>query len=280
MNRKRLIKSIILVSISALIQAFALTNFFQTSGLLSSGLTGVALIVNKLSSGAIPLGAVLLTLNIPLALLAYFNVGRYFTILSFINVVLTSIFVSFMPVFISLEDIMLNALAGGVISGLSVAIALEAGASTGGTDFVALYVSVKKQVSAGKYMMILNGIIVAASAYFFGVEIATYTLISVFVNGKVIDSIHVRYQRVTLAIITSKGQAVVDRLLANTIHGITILPAVGGYSQDEKSFIYTVVSTYEINQISDLVFDIDEHAFVNVTPSKEIIGNFEPSKYD
>ncbi|WP_423363158.1 YitT family protein [Mycoplasma sp. P36-A1] len=280
MNKKRLVKSLILLTLSSLIQAFALVNFYQSSGLLSSGLTGVALIVNKLSSGAIPLGGALLVMNIPLAILAYFNVGKYFTVLSFINVVITSIFLGIMPSVVHLDDIMLNAIVGGICAGIGTGVALEAGASTGGTDFVALYMSVKKQVSAGKYMMILNGLIVLASAYFFNITIAVYTLISVFVSSKVIDAIHVRYNRVTLAIITGEGDKVIQTMLDNTIHGMTVLPAKGGYTKEDKNFIYTVVSTYEINLIRDMIFDIDPHAFINVTPSKEILGNFQPSKYD
>jgi len=268
-----------MVSLSAFISAFALVNFIQSAGLLSSGLTGIALILNRLNN-AIPLGPTLLVLNIPLAIMAYRNVGKYFTVLSFLNVFLTSVFISFIPVVVHLDDIMLNAIVGGVVGGVGVALALEAGASTGGTDFVALYVSVKKQVSAGKYMMILAGVIILISAYFFGIEVAVYTMISVFVSTRVIDAIHVRYQRVTLAIITSKKDEVVQKLLDSSVHGITILPATGAYTKDKKAFLYTVVSTYEVNDIQDIVFGIDPHAFINVTTSKNIIGNYVGAKYD
>lgn len=69
-------------------------------------------------------------------------------------------------------------------------------------------------------------------------------------------------------------------MLKNQIHGITVLPAKGGYSKDDKSFIYTVVSTYEVDKIQDAIFEIDESAFVNVTSSKEIFGSFDAVKYE
>ncbi|MDF9866621.1 uncharacterized membrane-anchored protein YitT (DUF2179 family) [Bacilli bacterium PM5-3] len=280
MKNRKWIKIIIFTIVSAIVQAFALNNFYTNSGLMSGGLTGIALIVNKLSNGLIPLSIFLFVANIPLALLAYFNVGKRFTILSFVNVALTSFFLVVIPQIVVLDDILLNAIVGGVISGLGVALALEAGASTGGTDFIALFMSVKKQKAAGNYMLILNGAIVMSSAIFFTVEIAVYTLISTFVASRVIDAIHVRYQRVTVSIITSKGDEVVNYLLKNGIHGVTVLDAKGGYSKDEKSFIYTVVSTYEINDIEEAVFDIDEKSFINVTSSQKVFGDFEPAKYD
>lgn len=281
MNNKKQIKRIVFLVVSAIIQAFALTNFFQSGGLLSGGLTGIALIVNKLSEGAVPLTTVLLGLNIPLAALGYFNVGKKFTILSFLNVGLTSLFLTFMPGdIIVLNDILLNAIVGGVIMGLGVSLALEAGASTGGTDFIALYLSVKRQSSAGKYMLMLNGVIVSVSALLFGAEIAVYTLISIYVSAHVIDSIHVRYQRVTLSIITSYGDLIIDKLVTNGVHGVTKLPAVGGYTEQKRDFLYTVVSTYEMTDIKEMIFEIDKHAFVNVTSSQQVMGNFEASKYD
>ncbi|MEG0283404.1 MAG: YitT family protein [Erysipelotrichales bacterium] len=280
MNGKKFVSKVFMIFLSALITAFALNNFFSTSGLISGGLTGVALIINKLSSGLIPLGAVLFGLNIPLAVLGYLKVGKQFTMFSFLHVAFTSLLVTIVPQLIVLEDVMLNGIIGGVLMGLGTGMALEAGASTGGTDFVALYISVKKQVSAGKYMLILNGIIVLISAYFFNVEIAVYTLISIFVTSKVVDAIHIRYQRVTLAIITSEGEEITKQLIENGDHGVTILNGRGGYSHNERDFLYTVVSTYEMTDIKEMIFDIDKNAFVNVTHSQDVYGYFETSKYD
>lgn len=280
MKNKKWIKIIAFTILSAIVQAFALNNFYTSSGLLSGGLTGIGLIINNLTNGIFPLATFLLVANIPLAILGYFTVGKRFTILSFVNVALTSLFLVIVPQMVTLDDIMLNSIVGGVFNGLGIALALEAGASTGGTDFIALYMSVKKQKAAGNYMLILNGAIVMSSAFFFNIEIAVYTLIATFITSQVVDTIHVRYQRVTLAIITSYGDEIVDKLLKNGIHGVTVLPAKGGYSKDDKSFIYTVVSTYEITGIQEMIFDIDEKAFVNVTSSQKILGDFEPAKYD
>lgn len=279
-KRKKSIKIVVFIIVSALIQAFALNNFYAHSGLLSGGMTGIGLVLNKLTNGMIPLSLFLLVMNIPLAILGYFNVGKKFTVLSFVNVVLTSICLTIIPQVVVLDDILLNAIVGGVMFGLGVALALEAGASTGGTDFVALYMSVKKQKSAGQYMLVLNAIIILVSARFFGLEIAVYTIIATYVAAKVIDMIHVRYQRVTLAIITAEGDKVVDYLIKNNVHGVTVLPAEGGYTKDKRSFIYTVVSTYEVHDICDGIAEIDNHVFINITSSKNIFGSFAPAKYE
>ncbi|MDR3257971.1 MAG: YitT family protein [Mycoplasmataceae bacterium] len=279
-NKKKWLKIGIFIVVSALLQSFALNCFYKSSGLLSGGFTGIGLMVNILTKGAIPLSAFILILNIPLALLGYNNIGKRFTILSFINVFLTSFFLTIIPSVQLIDDILLNSIYAGVFYGLGISLALEAGACTGGTDFIALYISVKKQVSAGGYMMALNGIVILISAYFFSIEIAAYTLVATFISSQIVNSIHVRYQRVTLAIISDKGDDIVKKLLETGVHGITVIPAYGGYTHEEKNFIYTVVSTYEVNNIRDLVEEIDENVFVNVTSSQKLFGNFKPVKYD
>lgn len=279
-RNKKILKIVVFTIVSAALQAFALVNFYQSSGLLSGGLTGIGLMINNLTNGAFSLATFLLVANIPLAILGYFNVGKNFTIITFVNVVISTILLTIMPPFVFLDELMLNAIVGGVIFGLGIALALEAGSSTGGTDFIALYLSVKKQKSAGQYMLWLNGAIILLSTYFFDIEIAVYTIIATYVSSKVIDSIHVRYKRVTLAIITSYGDEVINYLLENQIHGITVLPAKGGYTKEDKNFIYTVVSTYEVKKIQDDIFEIDRSAFINVTSSKEIFGKFESAKYE
>lgn len=279
-KRNKILKIAIYTIISALLQAIALNCFYIPSGLLDGGLTGIGLIINYLSDGGFSLALFLLIANIPLAVLGYFNVGKYFTIITFVNVAFTSFLLAIIPTQGFLNEIMLNSIVGGLILGIGVGLALEAGSSTGGTDFIALYLSIKKQKSAGQYMMLLNGIIILISAYFFDVQIAVYTIIATYVCSKVIDVIHVRYQRVTMAIITSHGDQVIDYLLEYQIHGITILPAKGGYSKEDKNFIYTVVSTYQVNQIQDSIFEIDQSAFINVTSSKEIYGSFDVVKYE
>lgn len=279
-STKKWIRIIVLIFISSNIQAFALVNFFEHSGLLSSGLTGIGLILAKLSNGGFPLSAFLFLTNIPLAIFGFLKVGKKFAVLSFANIALLSFLLTIMPYVIKIDDILINAIIGGALVGLGIGLVLEAGASTGGTDFIALYLSVKKQASPGKYMLILNAIILLVSAYFFDLTIATYTLISVFVTSKVIDSIHIRYNRVTLSIITNKGAEISKYLLEHHEHGITIMDAVGGYSKEKRQFIYTVVSAYEINDIKEGTQEIDPNIFINVTSSKDIIGTFVSFKYD
>ncbi|MDR1782330.1 MAG: YitT family protein [Bacilli bacterium] len=279
-NTKKWIKICTFILLSALLQAFALNCFYTSGGLLSGGFTGVGLMISKFTNGHFPLSIFLLVINIPLAILGYFNIGKLFTILSFINIVLSSFFLNIFPTDVLVHDVLLNAICGGVFFGLGISLALEAGACTGGTDFIALYISVKKQVSAGTYMLILNGIVILISAYFFGVDIAIYTLIATFISSQVVDRIHVRYERVTMAIITDKGPLISQALINNGVHGVTIMPAKGAYTNDDKSFIYTVISTYEVAGNKEIIFDIDPHAFVNITSSQKLFGNFIANKYE
>ena len=159
-KNKKIIKTIVFTILSATLQAFALTNFYMESGLLSGGLTGIGLIINNLTNGGLSLPIFLLLANIPLAILGYFNVGKFFTIITFINVLLSSFLISVFPSFVVLDNLMLNAIVGGVIFCVGIGLALEVGSSTGGTDFIALFLSIKKQKSAGRYMLWLNAVII------------------------------------------------------------------------------------------------------------------------
>ena len=142
----RLAITLAAVFISALVQTYAIQVFVRRAGIISGGFTGLGMLVERLGELKginIPLQAVLLLLNIPVALLCCKGISVRFTAVSLVQVALTSFFLqvcSFAPIF---TDEFLNVIFGGVVMGLSVVIALRGNASTGGTDFIALYVSNK-----------------------------------------------------------------------------------------------------------------------------------------
>lgn len=185
-NKKiRYLFSCIAVVISALLQAYVIQVFITPSNLLSSGFTGVAILIDKIAAlyGChISTSVAILMLNIPVALICFKSISKKFTILSTIQFVLASVFLSFcrfQPLF---HDLVLNVIFGGFLYGLCVVIALKGSASTGGTDFIALYVSNKIGRSIWEQVFIFNALILCIFGFMFGWLYAGYSIVFQFIT--------------------------------------------------------------------------------------------------
>ena len=175
-----LILSIIMTILSAFIQVYVIQVFMNPCNLLSSGFTGVAILIHKIGNlfnihFSISLG--ILMLNIPAALICYKSVSKRFVFLSCLQFGLVSFFLnifSFTPFF---DDLVLNVLFGGFLYGIGITLALRADGSTGGTDFIALYISNKIHKSLWDYVFIFNTVILIIFGLFFGWVHAVYSII-------------------------------------------------------------------------------------------------------
>lgn len=279
----RLIITAICVVVSAYFQAFVINVFIQPADLLSSGFTGVAILIDKIASlygGSISVSLAMIALNVPVAILCYRNISPKFTFFSILQVFLASFFLNiihFPPLF---DDILLNVVFGGFCYGIAVVIALKGNASTGGTDFIALYVSNKTGRSIWSYVFVFNTIILCIFGYMFGWEHAGYSILFQFISTKTIDSFHHRYERVTLQITTVKGDEVIEAYIKEFRHGVSKLFAVGGYSKKEFELIHTVVSSYEVQDIVDVVRQVDSKAIINVLKTENFFGGFYQAPLD
>lgn len=272
-------KRIFVVIIGALLNALALNFFLIGADVYASGFTGMAQLLSTVFSDyfgidAISTGILLLLLNIPVAILGWFKVGRYFTIYSFISVAFTTFFLEIIPIVSFSNDIMLNAVFGGVIGGIGIGISLKWGASTGGSDIVAMVLSRMKDRPIGSYLMIINGIIIVLAGYLNEPENALYTLLALYVTTRVIDALHTRHEKVTAMIVTKKTDELQQAIHDTMVRGITILPARGAYSKEDKSMLVLVITRYELYDLERIIHEVDPHAFTNVVQTTGIFGFF------
>lgn len=283
-NKKiRLLITLLSVITAAFLQAYVINVFIQPSNLLSSGFTGVAILINKITSlfgfsFSVSLGMILL--NLPVAFLCYKSISPKFTFFSLLEVFLASFFlnvIDFSPLF---DDVLLNIAFGGFAYGLSTVIALKGNASTGGTDFIALYISNQKGKSIWEYVFVFNTFILVIFGYMFGWEHAGYSILFQFISTRTIDSFYRRYERVTLQITTTHPKRVIDAYIANYRHGISYVEATGGYSQKAMGLLHTVVSSYEVQDIVDLIRDVDSKAIINVMKTENFFGGFYQAPID
>lgn len=268
------------VLISALLQAFVLQSLIQPANLLSSGFTGIALLTDKISSTffGYPLSVsfLLVALNLPVALICSKAISKRFVFFSLLQVFLNSIFLKifeFKP-FFGTDDEILNVIFGGFLYGIAIVLALKGRASTGGTDFIALYVSNKKGMSIWNYVFIFNVILLCIFGMLFGWSEAGYSILFQYVSTRTISTFHQRYVRVTLQMTTSKPKEVVEAYVKNFRHGLSCIEAIGGYSKKEVTVIHTVVSSYEVPDIVETVRMVDPYIIINSFRTEQFYGKF------
>ena len=268
---------------SGLLQAFAMQTFLTPAQILSSGFTGVAVLIDKITSlygvsFSTSLG--MIALNVPVAIFCYKHIGNKFVIFSLLQVFLASFFLkvcTFQPLF---DDVLLNVCFGGFSYGMAIVIALKGNASTAGTDFIALYVSNKKGKSIWQYVFVFNCCMLCIFGFIFGWLYAGYSILFQFLSTRTIESFYHRYKRVTLQITTHRPEPVISAYVANYRHGLSVLEGYGGYSNQKMSLLHTVVSSYEVHDIVALMQKQDPHVIVNVLPTETFYGGFYQKPLD
>lgn len=258
--------------------ALSLNFFLIPANVYASGFTGIAQLVSSILGEFAPFnistGILLLLLNIPVTILGWMKVGKSFTLYSFISVLLSSIFLEIIPVKEVSSDILLNAVFGGVIAALGVGLTLKWGASTGGMDIIAMVLSRMNDRPVGTYFFILNGIIIMTAGFVFGWENALYTLVALYVSTRLIDAIHTRHEKLTAMIVTKKSNELKKAIHDKLVRGITLLPAKGAFSGEQKEMLIIVVTRYELYDLEHIIKEVDPHAFTNIIETAGIFGFF------
>ncbi|SER86407.1 Uncharacterized membrane-anchored protein YitT, contains DUF161 and DUF2179 domains [Gracilibacillus ureilyticus] len=272
-------KRIAIVIVGAMFNAIALNFFLIGADVYASGFTGMSQILSTifteyLGYENISTGIILFILNIPVAILGWFKVGKGFTIYSFLSVIFTSLFLEILPIIKLADDIILNAVFGGVIAGIGVGITLKWGASTGGSDIVAMVLSRMKDKPIGGYLMIINGLIILVAGLLNEPENALYTLVGLYVTTRVLDGIHTRHEKVTAMIVTKKADELQKAIHDTMVRGITILPVTGAYTKEDKHMLYLVITRYELYDLEKIIKEVDENAFTNVVQTAGVYGFF------
>ena len=270
------LKTLICVFLSALLQSFCINVFITPAKLLSSGFTGLAILINKISSlfgFTLPVSLLVLMLNIPLGVLSFRSIGKKFVFFSILQVVLMSLFLNFHYTLL-FDDLLLNVCFGGFLYGIAISLALRGNASTAGTDFIALWVSNKIGKSIFEYVFVFNSVLLLIFEYMFGWKYAGYSILFQFISTKTIDSFYKRYKLVTLEITTYHPKEICKAYIKHYRHGLSELAGVGGYEHKNLSLIHTVISFYELEDAIRLIKRIDPKAIINVLSTERFVGHF------
>lgn len=280
-------KSIIMtfwVVVSACFQAAALCNFSVPGRLYPAGVSGISRLTSDLLkdflSIGIPYQVFYFSANIVLAVLVYKYIGKYFTIFSVVQTTLVSILSGLFPRFIVVDDILLLAAFGGVINGFGCGLALKNNASTGGFDFISIYLSNKYNKSMWNIIFGVNCIIVFIAGIVYGWKLAMYSMVFQFCSTQVVNRMHKRFTHQALNIITKKPDEVTSEIFKNTRHGITEVKAMGAFKHEESTMLYMVINSYQVDEVVRSILKADETAFISINNVNKVIGNYYQKPLD
>lgn len=275
--KKHLI-SIVCVLLSSLIMSSNINSFVNAGNLLPGGFNGLSLLIQRIALELfqvnLPYSVINITLNVIPAYIGFKTIGKKFTGYSIAVIILNSFLVDVLPSTPITSDPLLVALFGGILNGVAISIALFGHASTGGTDFIAVYLSEKFNINSWNLVLGLNAIILIISGILFGFEASLFSIIFQFVSTQVIGVLHQRDQRTTLFIITSHPEVLEKALLNYTHHGLTRFDGTGCYQNEPRTMLYMIVATSEVNDVIHYVKKLDPTAFINITKSVKINGRF------
>ncbi|MBQ0004947.1 MAG: YitT family protein [Clostridiales bacterium] len=275
---KKIILRLILLSFAAFLIAFNIKAFLNNGGLVPGGFSGVTILLQRIFDTYMGVQVPYTVLYIPLNLFSFYlgfrYIGKKFTLYSLYVIVLSSILTDMLPNIPVTYDVLLIALFGAIVNGIAMTICLQAGACSGGTDFISIYASEKRGVDAWNYIFMANVVILVIAGILFGFDKALYSIVYQFTQTQLLNTLNKRYQKHTLWIITSKPDEVYQIIHDMTNHGATLFKGTGFYRQQETEMVYSVVGSDDVAKILKAVTDIDEHAFVNVQKTDLVSGNF------
>ncbi|MDD2533247.1 MAG: YitT family protein [Eubacteriales bacterium] len=290
------LKDIILLFIGSLISAMAINIFYVPTRLTMGGATGIAMIIYQvaLPHYKIPLGLLILVLNIPIFILGIKKISRTFAWRSLIGTVFFSLIIDLTaplmsswfkayidrPLQTGNADPLLYCVFGGVLFGLGVGIIFRAGFTTGGTDIIAILIKRKyKTFSTGQFLMILDAVIVMTSAVIYrnatepGILLAMYSFIAMYLTAKSVDIMLEGFEYTRTAyIISDHSQEIARRILADLSRGVTSLAGRGMYTGKDKDVLLCVLSSKQVPDLKQIVEDVDENAFMIVVEAREVLG--------
>ena len=268
---KRVI-SFIMLTFGSILAAFALETFLIPNTILDGGVTGISIIISKLTS--LPVSLLVLILNIPFVYIGYKNLGRGFLVRAVYSMILFSCSLSvFQYIEAITEQMLLATVYGGVLLGIGVGIVIHSGGCVDGTESVALVISKKSSLSVGQVVLLFNLVIYGVAGLIFGLDRAMYSLLTYFITFKVIDLVSEGFEQLKAAfIVTEKGTDMAKEIYIRLGRTVTTIRGKGLISGD-KEVMYCVLTRIEIYELRHIAEEMDESAFITILDVSDIIGN-------
>lgn len=278
---RALARAYILLVLGSLLLSVAFAWFLVPQRIAAGGVSGLAIILHYLWGW--PTGALVAAVNLPLLVAGYvFLGGARFTARTVVSLAVFSSTVDWLGTVLKpiTHDPFLATLYGGVLSGVGIGLVFAQQASTGGTTILARLLQRAAGISAGYSQLAVDAVVVGLAALVFGPQIALYALIGLYVSTKAIDWVIEGFSREKVAfIVSTRAQAISDRVIAEMDRGATLLSGRGGYTGDPRTVVMCVLSQGQEAQLKGIVHDEDPAAFMTIGAATTVLGEgFTPLK--
>lgn len=260
-----------LITLGAMIAAFAIEEFLVPCTILDGGVVGVSIMINNLTGFSLSLLTIII--NIPFLIIGSTKLGKIFIAKSGYSML---VFAAFLKVFEQYQnvtdDYLLAVCFGGVILGMGVGLVIRFGGCLDGTEAVAIIINKKFKLPVGRFVLFVNIAIYFIAGILFGFDRAMYSLLTYFITSKVLDFVESGLEQAKAAmIITDDAQDVAEQIYQKLGRTVTIMEGEGLVS-GKKVVLYCVLTRFEVRELRSIIAGIDSSAFVAVSDVSEIIG--------
>ncbi len=273
--------TVLVILFSVPLQALVIALFYRPVGIVSGGVTGVGMLVEYATGGAVQSWIIIVLLNIPLLILALRKLHFRFTIYTIISTLYFSLCMALcenlpLPQAFDFSNPLMpliSTLFGAVLAGALGSLLIRVGASSGGTDIVSLLLNRRFSFPMGSISMAINILIVVALAFFSGMEAAAMSAIALFVCSVAFNNALQGLNRTkTLFIISDNWDKIAPHVLNEVHRGVTYIPCKGAYTDKEKTLVYIIARTVELAAIRRIVQEYDPHAIFSIIDTREVVG--------
>ncbi len=277
-------KRLIVVAIASVLMALNIKTFVRTGGLYPGGATGLTILFQRIGLQyfgiELPYSLINIALNAFPVYIGFRYIGTKFTLFSCEMILLTGFLTDLIPAHPLTYDTLLISIFGGLINGVVMTLCLRVNATTGGTDFISIYLSRKRGVDSFNLILGFNAVILLAAGYFFGWDKALYSIIFQYTSTQTLHLLYRNYQQETLLIVTDKWEEVKNMIYETCRHGSTIWAAEGGYKEEWRNVVYSVIACSDVKRVTAEIRRIDPDAFINTISSNRILGHFHQEVQD
>lgn len=256
-----------------LLMALGLSAFLIPGQIIAGGVSGIAIIVYHLSG--FPVGLLMLLINIPIFVIALKTFGVSLIFRSLYGIILFSFAVDVIQQydFFVTEDLLLSAIYGGVLIGLGLGLVFKLNGTTGGTDMAARVLGYFTELTDGQALLVVDGLVIVLATVVFGLEVALYAIVVIFIVSKTIDIIQEGPNISKMAIIISEeAELIKGKLIEDIDRGVTSLRGSGGFTGQKRNILMCVINRTEVAKLKKVVNEADEDAFLVITSVNEVLG--------
>ncbi len=266
------ILSFFMITIGAIIASFALECFLIPNTILDGGITGISIILSKVS--IFPMSILIIILNIPFMYVGYKNMGKNFLIKAIYSMIIYSISLHFFANISEITDQMLLATVyGGLLLGVGCGLVIRFGGCLDGTESIAIVISKEFPVSVGQIILLINLLIYTVAGIIFGIDRALYSLLTYIITFKVIDFVSEGLEQAKAALIITKNGETISKEIYKRLGRTTTKLEGQGLISGEKDILYCVMTRIEVPELRRIAEEIDDSVFITITDISEIIGN-------